>query len=234
MSTEKMSELWAHYGNLCRALARKNAWMLQADVSLDFDDLIQAAFLGLIKAAETFCDGKGKTFAGWAAWYIVREFRRLLGWYAGRNPKPHLYAQSLDVPAYDGDSEETMLDMISDEATSDMERSLEADDLAKAVSDALDRLRIPHAQEVIRGKFFEERSAAQIAAQNGLTTSDVQNIQRTAMRVLRRDRTLKKAVYLYDAMPSYGTGFSTFNVSGSATERGAMWLIEHEEGRNGG
>lgn len=234
MSTEKMSELWARYANLCRALARKNAWMLQADVSLDFDDLVHTAFLGLTKAAETFCESKGKTFAGWAAWYIVREFRRLLGWYAGRNPKPHLYAQSLDAPAYDDDSEETMLDMIADESAPDIDTMLENADLAKAVSDALDRIRIPHAQEVIRGKFFEQRSAAQIAAQNGLTTSDVQNIQRTAMRVLRRDRTFQKAVCLYDAMPSYGTGFSTFTVSGSATERGAMWLIEHEEGRNGG
>lgn len=175
METVKMSELWARYGSLCRALAHKNAWMLQADAALDLDDLVQTAFLGLAKASETFCEGKGKTFAGWAAWYIVREFRQLLGWIPGRERKPHLYAQSLDVPAYDDDSEETALDLIEDESAPDIDSMLENADLAKAVSDALDRLRIPHAQEVIRGKFFEQRSAAQIAVQNGLTASDVQN-----------------------------------------------------------
>lgn len=234
MKTVKMSELWARYGGLCRALAHKNAWMLQADAALDFDDLVQTAFLGLVQASETFCEGEGKTFAGWAAWYIVREFRRLLGWYAGQNPKPHLYAQSLDVSAYGDESDETALDLIADESIPDAADALEADDLARAVSDALDRLQIPHAREVLRGMFFERRTKAQIAAQEGLTASNVQNIQRTAMRALRRDRAFQKAVGLYDAMPSYGTGFGTFTVSGSATERGAMWVIEQKEGRTSG
>lgn len=232
MEKVKMAELWALYGGFCRALARKNAWMLQADTAIDFEDLVHTAFFGLMKAAETFCEGKGKTFAGWAAWYIVREFQQLLGWMPGRERKPHLYAQSLDVPAYDDDSEETALDLIADESIPDAADALEADDLEKAVSDALDRLQIPHAREVLRGKFFERRTRAQIAAQEGLTASDVQNIQSTAMRALRRDRAFQKAAGLYDAMPSYGTGFGTFTVSGSATERGAMWIVEQKERRN--
>lgn len=230
MTKVEMSELWACYGSLCRALAYKNAWMLQADAALDFEDLVQTAFLGLVKSSETFHEGEGKTFAGWAAWYIAREFRRLLGWYAGRNPKPHIYAQSLDVPAYDDDSDETALDLITDSSAADMDGALIADDLSKAIADALDRLPIPHAAEVMRGKFRDRKKDSEIAAQTGLTASEVKNIRQTAMRALRRDKTFLKAVGLYDAMPSYGTGFSTFSVSGSATERGALWVIEQKEG----
>ena len=47
-----------------------------------------------------------------------------------------------------------------------------------------------------------------------------------SLRALLRDWRLKRAVSLWDALPSYSTGVQTFKASGSQTERAALWLID--------
>ena len=72
------TQLWQTHGGLCRKLARRYSWMLEADPALEYEDLVQTAFLGLVMAQETFDPAAGKRFAGWAAWFIARQLRRLL------------------------------------------------------------------------------------------------------------------------------------------------------------
>ena len=81
-----MEALWREHSSLCRYLAQRNRWITQADPSVSTEDLTQTAFFGLVKAAETWDRTKGKSFSNWAAWAIVREYRRLIGWFSGETP----------------------------------------------------------------------------------------------------------------------------------------------------
>ena len=227
MENADMEALWKEHCGLCRYLAQRNRWITQADPSISLEDLTQTAFFGLVKAAETWDGAKGKSFSCWATWAIVREYRRLIGWLSGKTPPAHVYAQSLDVPAYEeDDSGETKLDLIEDDALPDIAETVEAKAIAQAIDEALSRLNMPEAQEVLRLKYCEQRTQAQIAAQTGLTCPEVKSIVDRSLRALLRDWRLKRAVSLWDELPSYSTGVQSFRASGSQTERAALWLID--------
>lgn len=222
-----MEALWREHCGLCRYLVQRNRWITQADPSVSTEDLTQTAFFGLVKAAETWDRTKGKSFSSWAAWAIVREYRRLIGWFSGETPPAHVCAQSLDIPAYDeDDGGETKLDLLEDGALPDASEAVEAKEIAQAIDEALERLKVPGAQEVLRLKYCEQRTQAQIAAQTGLTCPEVKSIVDRSLRALLRDWRLKRAVSLWDELPSYSTGVQTFKASGSQTERAALWLID--------
>lgn len=228
MTKDDMEALWREHSGLCRYLAQRNRWITQADPSISSEDLTQTAFFGLVKAAETWDRTKGKSFSRWAAWAIVREYRQLIGWFSGKIPPAHVYAQSLDVPAYDDDdSGETKLDLLEDGTLPDASEAVEAKEIAQAIDEALQRLKVSGAQEVLRLKYCEQRTQAQIAAQTGLTCPEVKSIVDRSLRALLRDWRLKRAVSPWDALPSYSTGVQTFKASGSQTERAALWLIDH-------
>lgn len=222
-----MEALWREHCGLCCYLAQRNRWITLADPSISLEDLTQTAFFGLVKAAETWDRAKGKSFSCWATWAIVREYRRLIGWFSGKTPPAHVYAQSLDVPAYEeDDSGETKLDLLEDDALPGVAEAVEAKAIAQAIDEALSRLNMPEAQEVLRLKYCEQRTQVQIAAQTGLTCPEVKSIVDRSMRALLRDWRLKRAVSLWDELPSYSTGVQSFKASGSQTERAALWLID--------
>lgn len=229
MIKSDMNALWKAHKGLCYYMARRNCWIMQADPTIGFDDLVQTAFLGLVNAAESYED-KGKSFAGWAAWFITREFRRLLGWFNSRTPPPaHIYTQSLDVPAYDdADANESKMDLLPDETATDILASICANELTQAVTDALNRLALPQAQEILRMKFYQRLTEPQIAARTGLTAAEVKSILARSMRVLMRDWRLKRDIALWDELPSYSTGLQAFRANGSQTERAALWLAERK------
>ena len=146
---------------------------------------------------------------------------------SGKTPPAHVYAQSLDVPAYEeDDSGETKLDLLEDDALPDIAEAVEAKEIAQAIDEALSRLNMPEAQEVLRLKYCKQRTQAQIAVQTGLTCPAVKSIVDRSLRALLRDWRLKRAVSMWDELPSYSTGVQSFKANGSQTERAALWLID--------
>ena len=125
-----------------------------------------------------------------------------------------------------GGGGETKLDLLEDGALPDASEAVEAKEIAQAIDEALERLKVPGAQEVLRLKYCEQRTQAQIAAQTGLTCPEVKSIVDRSLRALLRDWRLKRAVSLWDELPSYSTGVQSFKASGSQTERAALWLID--------
>lgn len=217
---------------LCVAVARRNRWMLKADVSLSFEDLVQSAFFGLVAAQRSYAPDKGKTWASWAAWYISREFRRLLGWYSSDDTPPaHLYTDSLDVPAIADDAQsDTRMNLLPDDSLPDADADIIADEMSEAVHDAMLRVRVKNGSQVLKLKYIDGLTIPQIMDHTGLTNGQVQSALYKSLKQLRADTQLMEAVSLWDDMPTYGTGVSTFRQSGSQTERSAMWLVEHRKG----
>lgn len=209
---------------LCRYLARRNAWALELDRSLTMDDLVQTACLGVMQAERTYDSARGKSFAGWAAWHVSREVRRLLGWQNSAVPPAHVGAQSLDTPAFE-DSEETRLDLLADDSDA-FEASDRQRDLSRALHSAIDRLTDAQGKAVVDFVARTGQTVPQAAQALGMEEAEARRAKSRAMRRLAGDRKLWRAYSAY--CPSYSTGFSAFTVYGSATERAAMWFIEHE------
>ena len=226
-----MTQLWQTHGGLCRKLARRYSWMLEADPALEYEDLVQTAFLGLVKAQETFDPAAGKRFAGWAAWFFARELRSLLGWQNASQPPAHCYAVRLDAPINPEDSDDTLLDTLADDTLPPVEANLEADELKALIDQALDNLQ-PEQADALRGRYMRGLSEREIADLSGVDVKQAHSCIVRGMAALRRDRRfLRHAAELAD-IPNFSTGYQAFTVNGSATERAAIWMIEHTQNPN--
>ena len=81
------------------------------DRATDLDDLMQAVYIGRMRAEGTYDPSKGK-WASWAAGYIRTEMQEALG-LRGKRIRAHRQTVSLDKPISE-DAAETLLDSILD------------------------------------------------------------------------------------------------------------------------
>lgn len=228
-----MNALYEQYRGLCYYLARRFRWALEADPAIDLDDLAQAAFLGLVAAAQTYRPDGGKSFAGWAAWYAGREVRKLLGWVRSDAPPPaHCFTSSLDAPLSD-DGDDSKLDMLEDEAAEfagHIDDGIDAGLLRRTLCEAIERLPAPE-REALQRVDLSGQTATQAAQSLGVSVSAVSANRAKGLRKLRRDGDLKRRLLLGDWIPTFSVGYGAFSREGSQTERAALWLIEEKERR---
>lgn len=215
-------ELFRANRGLLHKLARRYA---RIDTAVDTDDLIQAGYMGLVEAERTYDPTKGKTWAGWAAWYIRREMRGAVGINTTRE-RPHLHAVSLDAPIGGEGDDLTLMDTLADEGLPDASSGLVEADRAATVRAAVERLEADR-REVIRRRDLQGMSYAVVGEGMGLTAGEVQKLRKKALHDLRRDKGIR-ALWLEDATPYYRrVGVSTFNTTWtSATEAAVLWRIE--------
>lgn len=76
-------------------------------IPLEFDDIRSSAYLGLVKAADNFDDGKGTAFASFAVTVITNEILM----YARRQKKHSRVTASLDAPLIP-DEDISLMDVI--------------------------------------------------------------------------------------------------------------------------
>ena len=105
-------ELFRANKGLLHKFARRYS---RIDTAVDTDDLIQAGYMGLVEAERTFDASKGKSWAGWAAYYIRRAMREAVGINTTRE-RAHLHTVSLDEPLGDDADSDTRLDNLADES----------------------------------------------------------------------------------------------------------------------
>lgn len=124
-----------------------------------------------------------------------------------------------------GDTIESM------EASCKMERVIEKEYLKKLHDDlgkCLDMLE-PLQKEVIRGKYYSNKTVTEIADTAGLTYSKTRDIEVKALSTMRRKRAYKELLepYRMDIINSYGyrSSFSSWkNTHTSSTERAVLML----------
>jgi DNA-directed RNA polymerase specialized sigma24 family protein len=112
-----------------------------------------------------------------------------------RNPLDR--AGSLDAPAGDDESEATVLDLVADPESAAPFEAADDDICRPELRAALDAAigRLPGDRAVaIRGRYFDNRSAADIAAELGVDPLRVYGLERAALRDLSRERALRRLV----------------------------------------
>lgn len=224
-------------GLLAKLSARYlRALELRGDVSLD--DLMQEGTFGLFEAARTFEPTAGKTWAGWAAWYIRRHILRALGAthviddQGVQHPVLPPVLASLDTPLSD-DGDATLADMLEDENTVEPQEQAARRDLCSRVRAAVDAL--PGRESaVIKSVDIKGKRIIDTAAAMGQTVGSIHSCRQKGFRALRRNPEMRQLAreYALDFATNFymHKGVSAFwNTQSSATEDMALWRIEQRE-----
>lgn len=214
---EALEELWDDVKRFARYVIRRYS----PKPSVDTDDLMQCAFLGVLSAALAH-DGR-YDFASLMSWCIRRECRRALSLDRRREPD----FVSYDAPISDDPEDGTFLDAIPDDRLRDACISLELQELRKAVQEAVRAL--PERQSaIIRQHYFEGRTLEDIAQSEGVTRERIRQIEDKGFDALSRSKHL--APYVEYFAPVKGVGLRSFQVyQQSAVEYAAIRNIENQQ-----
>ena len=111
--TEKLVELWEAVRGFVAWRAKAYATVFDGRFGVEVDDLMQAGFLAVAAAVETFAaDGDGK-FVTWLNYYIKTAFNQAAGLTTERRRKdPINGADSLHRQILDADEDMLLLDTI--------------------------------------------------------------------------------------------------------------------------
>lgn len=225
-------DIYEQNKGLLRSMARRYARACALDRAVSEEDLTQAGFIGLVKAAESFDEGGGKTWASWAGWHIQRELENALGMREGRFTRAHTAADTLDRPLADLDEEGmTALDALADETLVDPDEALMLDELRRDVREAVARLEDGEQRRVMQQCKLEGRSYGEVAADMGISLIKVQRLFLQARTSLARDRRLRELAKLDELTLFHARkGVQAFNRDWtSVTEGAALWRIGQRE-----
>lgn len=217
-----------HYGLVCTIAKR---YIPLCDNASDMDDLMQAGFIGLMRAEGTYQPDKGK-FSSWATFYIKKELQTALGLNV-----PRLRAQreavSLDAPI--GEDEACCMGDILPDPSTDIEPKIEQTELQAAVRERVDAIEDQEAREVVRLAYLEEKGLTIAAEEMGLSYKSAKNARIRAFTALRKDPSIKALAEAHglDRCTDwhYHRGLNAWRSDWmSTTETLAFWRIEQESG----
>ena len=220
-------ELYRDNVRLLWYLARKYAPACALDRAVDVDDLVQAGFFGLIRAKETFDESRGKTWAGWAAWHVKREFEKALGMREGRFASADAGAVSLDQPLFN-EQETTRGDLLKDESLPEADEGLLRGEIVRTVRARVDALEDGRGREIVRRSRLDGEALGQVAQDMGITFQQAARLRGKAENALRRDKYLRALTDIDERTRYYvHKGASAFQCDHtSVVEAAVIWREE--------
>ena len=180
---QDMAKLCKENKGLVYHIAKRYADAARKSATADLDDLAQAGYIGLIRAAQTYQPDKGKTWASWACWYIQGEMAAALG----RN-RIDAVTLSLDKPLAE-DGEDTLLDTLPGDA----DTSADADhaEMRQAVRDSVSGLANPQHREAIERVYWQGQTLKGAAVAMHRAAPTVAAFLRAGMRQMARSHELQ-------------------------------------------
>ncbi len=193
-------KLYEENKGLLRMMARRYARVCALDRAVSVEDLMQAGFVGLMRAAATFDPEAGKSWAGWARWHIRMEFESALGLRHGRFTRAHTGAAALDKPLSGEDVEGlTMGELLADANLPAADEGLIREELQRDVRAAVGRLRSEGQRAVVQRCKLEGQSYRQAAAELGCSVGQTYQLFFRASANLARDARLRAAAGIDDS-----------------------------------
>ena len=231
-------ELYRDNVRLLQHLAGRYAPACALNRAVDVDDLVQAGFFGLIRAKETFDENKGKTWAGWAAWHVKREFEKALGMREGRFASADAGAVSLDQPLLNkGEEQETTRgELLEDENLPEADEGLLRGEIVRTVRERVDALEDERGREIVRRSRLDGETLGQVAQDMGITFQQAAQIRGKAEKALRKDKYLRALADIDERTRYYvHKGASAFQSDHtSVVEAAVIWREEQRERLLGG
>ena len=207
--TDLMGELWENNTGLVAFVAKR--YQEGCGRLVDFDDLMQAGYLGLYAAAMTYSPELA-AFSTYAVFHLRRAMRPVVGL---RGKRDALFdACPLDAPLGD-DGGDTLLDMIAAPPEEDL---LELKDLQRIVREAVARIQDKKTREAIEAIYWEGIPWEDYAKREGITHAGAGVRLQHGYALLRRD----PAIVSLALAEGYGAdyfrykGLAAFRASGSS------------------
>ena len=225
-------ELYAQNKALLTAMARRYAGMCRLDRAVSQEDLIQAGFIGLMRASKSFDEAGGRSWKGWAIWHIRREFESAFGLREGRITRAHTGAEALDRPLNGTDADgATLGELLADESLPEVDAALLLEELRRGVREAVERLKDDGQRRATRLCRLEGRSYREAGADMGVSARQAQALCRRAGANLARDRALRQLANLDERTRFHAhKGVAAFNRDWtSVTEGAALWRVAQRE-----
>lgn len=212
-----MGESWTRYW------ANKYSWALKRRNDLDFEDLLQSAYMGEYIAKMKYTPDKGE-FSKFSAFYIRNELRDLLGIRNGSLP-PVMISLDEAIPGADGESV-ARLDLLEDESIPDKDETLHRQEQREGVIDAIKRLKNPQQREIMYRFYIDGQGAKAIAAAHGLTQRRVLHIVADGRNKMRRDRLLRRIAGI--KIPHVYVSVRQFQLTHTSATELAFFMMEEE------
>ena len=242
-----LGQLWEVNRGLLRSIVWKwyPAHKAQADAhGQTADDLEQEGFFAVQYAAQTYNPTQG-AFTTWLTAAMQRQIQRTLTngharAVTGEDGKRHTtsadplnHCASLDTPLDDENGGAATLGDLQEDPTAAeeldaAESALLQDQLRTAVEEALKQLSDSEA-DVLRRRYYQQQPLREVGEVYGVTWSRAQQVEKAAMRKLRRNPALCR---FHDEIIQHhayrGTGFAAWQHGGSVEEH----IIEYLESKS--
>ena len=241
-----LGQLWELNKGLLRSMFWKwyPAHKAQADAhGLTADDFEQEGFVAVQHAAQTYDPAQG-AFTTWLTAAMQRQIQRTLTngharTVTGEDGRQHTtsadllnHCTSLDVPLDDEDGGSATLGDLKEDATAAaeldaVEDKLFQEQLHSALEEALAKLTDREA-DVLRRRYYQQQPLREVGEAYGVAWSRAQQVEKAAMRKLRRNPALCR---FHDEVIQHhayrGTSFGSWQYSGSVEEH----LVEYLESK---
>lgn len=209
--------------------ARGFAYDRGTSCAAEQDDLVQAGFLAVLQAAETYDDTRAAGFLTYLDYFLRSAFAETLG-YGGDGHDALIGAASLDVPlsSSDGDeSDTTRLDTVSDESAlceyQEVEDGVYIVQLHDALDAEIDRLP-PRRAEAMRLFYWAGETQKAIAERQCVSAQNVSAEIKRGVETMRRGNSARRLQeFLEDGVNVYeGNGLASFRRRGSGVESAVL------------
>ena len=201
-----MATLWAQNEGFVRTLAAKYYFLA------DWEDLLQAGYIGLHTAAERYRPDAGANFLTYAAYWIRHEMQR--------GTVSPTKAISFDAPLTE-DGDDDLYTLIPGDAV-DPSQSAQDENTAAILWEEVGKLEPPE-REAIVARYREEQSIQDIADAEGTTYSRIAERLRRGRRALQRNYRIQATcaeLYSYNSALAYSSGRAAHGrFEGSTVER---------------
>lgn len=226
---DKLPLLWEGVRGFVAKTAYSYIVIFDGRYGVELDDLIQAGFIAMVKAAETYLPGDAK-FLTWLTYHLKTAFAEAAGRRTERQRKDPLQtAESLYTPISD-DGDGVLLDELEDpvDPIDEFENREYNVQLHSALEDVL--ATIPqYGADVLRLHFFHDLPLTQIAESRGVSTEAISAKKRDGLNAMRRKvntRLGAKLKAFIEGETKYytGMGLSRFNTTlTSPIEAAVIW-----------
>lgn len=224
---EKSLELLEQNAGIMRRVALRYWPIAQRNRGADFDDLLQAAALGLLAAVDAWDEDRGK-FLTVAVFYMQKELCALLGLRGRERLENAAPPVSLFSPVDPSEEEgDCLAEFIPDAAAVDPQERAEQADMQRIVREGVGLLD-PLPRAVICARALERRPWAQLAEETGCTAEAMRRAEREGLKQLRRNRKLLDLWREYGAACWGHVGVQSFSTTWTSATEGAVlrreWL----------
>ncbi len=169
------------------------------------DDLMQEAYLGFVKAIETYSLASGCKFVSYMGYPILGCFTEATGQRTARSRREPLnHAASLDSPLQDAD-DLTLCDMVEDVSAPEAFERIELTELQRIVREEIALLKDDQQKNAIVSYYFYRQTYQKIAERYGITPERVRVIIHNGFRKLRTSGRLRA---LYGELRSHSFGLA--------------------------